>query len=329
MQYLMFITLIILLLIRKNDKFLEILGIGCLLILSFIINNTSDIVSYKNRFDNNISGLSPGYDYISKVGKYVFHDFELFRIIFCLIWILIIFKTIQKYTEYSNFAIALFILFPFLSNISQMRNALASAIVLYAMFYLLDDKKLSLLKYVLLICIAIIFHYASAFYLLFIFSRIKLRKIDFKFITAIVFIVLLFLLLVGNSPLLLIGDVIKIGRISQWLTANININVNSLRGCGILFIFQVISYILFKLAYHNLVEYCKYSADTKSKISLPIFFDKQKLDIAYKINILMFLFAPFYLLSPTYFRLFQNVLMFDYCIYASSIFYSYKCSRLC
>ena len=114
-------------------------------------------------------------------GFYAFKAFTTF------IQLLLISLTIWKLSRYPNLVLCLYMVYPFPLNVSQMRNALATAVFIFSIRYLMEDiseiriRKLRLttndLKYILCILIAALIHSASLIWLvLLVAKKFSLRK---------------------------------------------------------------------------------------------------------------------------------------------------------
>lgn len=116
-----------------------------------------------------------GYSFICNIFYNLGWSFGHFKYLLSFVCLLLIFRTLYKFSRYPALSAALFLLFPLIVDITQLRNFVAYSIVFTAIPYLFEDKKLSTLKYVAIVMIAATVHITSAFYLLFVLSKYKVK----------------------------------------------------------------------------------------------------------------------------------------------------------
>lgn len=114
-------------------------------------------------------------------------NFIQFKILITFLQLLLIFKTVWSFSKYPNMVIALYFLFPFPLHIAQMRNALATAIFVFGMRYLISEdnsikiKKLRLtiddIKYIGIVMVAACVHTLSIGWLILLIAK----KTNLKF----------------------------------------------------------------------------------------------------------------------------------------------------
>lgn len=130
-------------------------------------------IMYLNCFAPDFSLHEPGYMLLCKLFFVLGFSFRQFRMVISVFISLMTVKSMSYYTKNINFALALYILFPFCSAASGIRGAFAGAIVLFAIHFLFQNGKRSVIKYIITILIATLFHYTSVFYLIFLIAKIK------------------------------------------------------------------------------------------------------------------------------------------------------------
>ncbi len=126
---------------------------------------------------------------------HVFHfSFYQFKGAITLIQLLLVSSTIKRYAKYPVFVLLLYMIYPFALNVCQMRNALATAIIIFALrFILSEDVKatrkigpftINDLLYVLFVIIATGIHTVSLFWgVLLIAKKLSLKStIIFTFV---------------------------------------------------------------------------------------------------------------------------------------------------
>lgn len=133
-------------------------------------------------------------------------SFLQFKAIVTAIQMLLIASTVWKYSKQPNLVMLLYFLCPFMLNVAQMRHALASAVFIFGIRYLIEDyedkpKKFKItnsdIKYIICILIATMIHTASLIWLVLLFAK----KFSFAFnifFTAAVNVLIMFVITPSN-----------------------------------------------------------------------------------------------------------------------------------
>lgn len=107
-------------------------------------------------------------------------SYEVYKSIITLIQLLLISSTIKRYSKYPNLVLVLYFWFPFLLDVAQMRNALATAIMIFGIQFLINDiesnsckEKITKneIKYIICIIVAALIHTATAGWILLLFAK--------------------------------------------------------------------------------------------------------------------------------------------------------------
>lgn len=109
-------------------------------------------------------------------------DFLAFKVMITFIQLMLINSTIWKYASYPNIVLAFYLLFPFPLHVAQMRSALATAIFVWGLRYIIEDRsrKISFLhitvsvndvKYIIVILIASLIHTQSIGWLVILLAK--------------------------------------------------------------------------------------------------------------------------------------------------------------
>lgn len=154
---------------RKSKRLYALSFAVCLAVMN-LCKDSYDINSYRWAYDNmRPHGKEPLYDILQNFGIEMGVPFDRFRFLFLLATILFLYLGLKRYSEYHTLMLAFFIIMPFFSGfITQMRNSLAGAIVIFAVPYLYQKKKSGIVKYVIFIVIASFIHISVLFYLILI-----------------------------------------------------------------------------------------------------------------------------------------------------------------
>lgn len=103
---------------------------------------------------------------LMRFGSLVGLEYDQFRFVVTLIESLLIQSTFKRYTENTAYTWLLFILFPGWWLTTLFRHTIALTILIWAIRYLIEDKKFNTIKYLLCVFVAGTFHSAFWFFLL-------------------------------------------------------------------------------------------------------------------------------------------------------------------
>ncbi|PJM74845.1 EpsG family protein [Bifidobacterium simiarum] len=168
-------------LIARKSKLVGGLLVVFMVIIGLGNTDNSDYRMFSTQYDNpqiwKIYGASePGYQFLMKVFRSFSLSFMTFRNFLLLVAIILVIATILDFSESISAVLALFFFVPFIINITQYRFFFASSICLFALRFLLKDKKHGLWVYIALVILAGTFHYSTLFYLLFAAIRVFDQK---------------------------------------------------------------------------------------------------------------------------------------------------------
>lgn len=176
--------------------FLTMILLVFLAFLAIRDNDNPDYINYFNLYlDPDISN-EVGYAVLEKIAKSIGLNYTWFRgsVICCsflFIWI-----GINRIDTNRNLIFALYAIFPFVFDAIQLRNLLASSIVIMVLPSLLSGRKKDIIKYVLGVFVATSIHVLAIVYIIFIFvpfreeSILKKRFIQLLFVCSIIFVIL-------------------------------------------------------------------------------------------------------------------------------------------
>lgn len=176
------IVLVILNMYFKKNKFLYCVLFMWMWIIMAFTSGIADEGLYINRYshpENWIGSSEIIYSATISIGNKLGMSFGQFKAAISCIQLLLIFSTIWKLAEYPNLVSTLFLIYPFALNVAQMRNTLATAVLIFAIRYLFDDglkvKQRGLtsndIKYVIAILIATYIHSASLIWLILVLAK--------------------------------------------------------------------------------------------------------------------------------------------------------------
>ena len=144
-------------------------------------DNNNDFLEYKEKYeylDKDVL-LEPGYGLLNYLFRSLGFDFMMFKALISFLGLLLIYRTIWKLTDYKALVATLYLIYPFIIDITQIRNFIASSIVIFAIPLLFQKGISSIFKYVAFVLTAATVHSAAFFYLVFIVAK---RKIGIRLI---------------------------------------------------------------------------------------------------------------------------------------------------
>lgn len=194
------VALIILLYLAGQNKTKSKSITALILFLMWVLlafNTVSpDGEAYRSSYDNYIflaNHYEPLYSLLVWIGHRFNFTFDTFRAVYSILVVLFTFLGCRKYTEYTSKGLSLYLVTYFVWYISGMRIALAIAITIYAVSFLLSNTKRSLILFCLILLVAVLVHYSCGLFYLLLFARqkeINWKKFIWIFLAACLFTVI-------------------------------------------------------------------------------------------------------------------------------------------
>lgn len=173
--------------IKKNDqlKYESIIFFIVAVIIWLILVTNYQNTDYEGYYImyNNPSlkyWLNPGYLFLEQLGNRLSINFYWFRFIFVSVPYFIVVKYIYKKSECPVIVLIAYSFFPFLLDCVQIRNFFAYGLIVYGLRYLDDINRKNVIKYILIVALASLFHFTAFFYLLLIIVPFWEEKKIFK-----------------------------------------------------------------------------------------------------------------------------------------------------
>ena len=162
----------------KVVEFLLLIFMWCFYALN---TYSGDYISYEYVYSLIGSGskwiyFEPGFTLIMVLCKTIGLSFTGFRIVLATVFVLFLQKTIKRYTNNVALVLAIYMIFPFMYFASVLRGGVAGLIIVYSMSYLQTDETKGVVKYIIGVLVATLFHTSSIFFLVFILSRGEIKK---------------------------------------------------------------------------------------------------------------------------------------------------------
>ena len=269
-------------------------------------------------------GLAIGYDILFNMFQNTGVSFTVFKMFTASFSLLTVFLAIKKTTNNISMVFALYAIYPFISSISQIRNAMATAIVIYFLICYIQDPKHKIKKYIFGVILASLFHYSALVYLIFIFAKFDFNKSRLSVrIIIILVIVITFITIRTNMLYNILSSYITNNRLIGWLDFESSLKWategnHNWKMKLILITLHFLGYFIF---YNIYIRYKKLLINNRNKL---IYLDLNRnyylnidaIEFVNYIQLLLFILIPFYMLSPTYLRLYINVLPIIYIILA-------------
>ena len=169
--------------LKPRSKYLYVIIIFFLWLCMAGTYGNADEDIYMSRYNNPnlwVSNTEFLYNSIMAFFRNIGCSYELYKAIITLIQLLLISSTIKRYSIYPNLVLISYFWFPFLLDIAQMRNALATAIMIFGIQFLINDiesnncdKKITKneIKYIICITMATLVHTATVGWILLLLAK--------------------------------------------------------------------------------------------------------------------------------------------------------------
>lgn len=253
-----------------------------------------DIPTYKIRYDMGFVSYSISeklYDIIALQFRDIGFSFEIFHLIITIICMLIISYVIIKMAENISFVMANMLGFATIEYSIQIQSMCATAIIVYAVYYLINNSKKNRLKvnfvYSLLIIMACGFHFMSIFFLLFL----SVSYINSKNLKYIIFIE--FILILAFFPY-----INQLTGYSSAISAYLGNYRSPIFICVMVF-FQIIGVVIIKKINDSM--------QSKELISIN---EKLRVNYIYSLSLILTLITPFYALTVLVNRIVRTMWVF-------------------
>ena len=176
-----FVGLILLGLFLPKSNIVALLTIVFLGWLSLISINIADFSSYQGIYyaisKDQLYQTGYGWYFLNSIGRNLGLTYIQFKTILVIVSLILLFITIKCFVGQNlNYIWALYLLYPSLINITQIRFAFAMSLVLVGLIFLFKKKLWSTIVYVLIVLMAISIHTGTSYYLLFLLILIIEKK---------------------------------------------------------------------------------------------------------------------------------------------------------
>lgn len=293
--------------IIKNNKIVLFSTFIFMILLFGGIYNCADEENYRFHYeyiaDNGVSFLMKeiGYQYLQLFFIKLGFSYTAFKTSVAIIGFVLIKKTLLQYTTKYNFVIFLYFIYPFIFDVVQFRNFIATAIFIYSFRYLVESSKI---KFTIGLLIAVSIHYVMILFIPFIF----LKKYSIKRLvkTAIIIVPILSFLtstsLIPKLAGIIVGSELMFAFDQYFQRAN----------WGFIFLwFKQLSFILLTYKCYTLLK-----MDDRINNEW-----KQFNEIVVKLNIYTIIICfPLVMFDGNFARIFRDVLVLNYIVISQILF---------
>lgn len=148
------------------------------ILFSFCSELIPDYRSYARVFGRLNSGIynhsmETGYWLLCKFAVFLGLDFSVFRKIYGLIGFTLMGSTAVRYTDKPYRVFLLYLLYPFLLDLVQIRHFMACAIIIFGIRYLEEFKKENVVKYIMCVLLAMTQHSSAIVYSVFLLAYLR------------------------------------------------------------------------------------------------------------------------------------------------------------
>ena len=231
-----------------------------------------------------------------------------FRIVLAIIYIVLLYIAVNKYTNCVALVLFIFLLFPFTYFFSVLRAGLSGIIVVIGINQLVKMKKWWFLKYIIFIAIAALFHYSAVIFLPLVLAGGRQRKVRYFLIAAIIMAVIVYVLFNMGTIAKFLSIFTDRGKILSWVSFESVTDRSNIKG--------IIGSLLILFA--NIVLSYK-SSQIYDRVALTIGYDLNSYparlaNTVKYINILMIIIAPFLMITSVYLRFIWEIFLLNICV---------------
>lgn len=301
---------------KKHSRFFALLLITIMWIL--FAGNTKNpdqinyITTYKLSSNMQITldftKSEPGFYFINKFFSILSNNYNVFLFEIVFICFLLIDNTVKRYTNNCNYVFICYFFYSFFLDVVQVRSFIAMSIIIFAIKYLIEDKKGNKFKFLIFLFIAGIIHYSAFLYVVLIFIKKNNKQKLVKGIIYIAFFLSILTIINNNkipflSTIMMDTEIIS-DKISNWFS-------NSAR-FGFLIKWFEQTVIFFTIILTKRITEKNINTFKRNNEKTMIY-----CDTIYWINFCMFILFPFYIVTASFWRLMRSIIFLNYIAYAN------------
>lgn len=280
------------------------------ILLSFCTNfDRPDFMNYQyayyriEKYGMAVDDCEIGYAILCKILNILGLEFQQAVVIMMLLFLGIIAVSIPKYTQSVAMVSSLFMVYPLFMSGIQIRNSIAMAIIVFAVRYLVSEKKYSLIKYSLCVVVAMSFHSTALIY----FSLILVRFIKKENIKYLSVVLAVFIAFVSRMDISVLRSIFGEGRYEAKFFSHTNTFQEFLMALA----WQITAIIVITLLHTKIKE-------TQNFVEDNIWLEQIQ-EIIVRINIALIVILPLYYVDFSTERLYRNIMVLNFVYIANSI----------
>lgn len=258
--------------------------------------DSPDYKQYRFMYESIDTGIfrkyEPAYVLLNKCCLHAGLSYTQFRCMVAFIAVILVLAAVSKLTDNINIALAMLLIYPYLAFASGIRSTIPFGIALLSVSVLLSGNKYSVVKYIVGILCASLFHYSYIIYILFlyIYKPIKIQK----FVTLAIAEIIVIGMWVSGNLYSIFSKFIVHEKFLNWLNPSYYARPSFLSGLFIAMVVLFSDYVLFKnISYGNKDML---GQDGRKRMETLITAGKECMK-------LMVLFVPLFFINVTYERL--------------------------
>ncbi len=307
--------------IKRKSKIILFITTGWLWILYGWSNSTADFSIYQNRYylyESRSSYTEVLYTLLVKISNNIGLDFRFFLILSSLIAITLIAKTAYDLAENYNLVLGLYIIFPFVMDVTAIRYFLASSVIIWGFHYLVNNKDEQIknsFKWCICVIIASGIHIACIFFSILVLAKFMSTK---KIISIVVISIIVMSIVLNSTVLFKLVSLFSADKAAIVFASQVNttrVRLNYLRVILILLEFIVANVLITKRQNQFL-----FIDNNKLKLK---YGNKDISSLLIKCNILSLLVLPLITYVVDFYRILLTVSFLNY-IYFTLFFFKYK-----
>lgn len=252
------------------------------------------VANYGEGFSTSDIGLV----YLMRIGNILNLNYNIFLLVVSFLGLLLITKTIYKYSLKPQYVISLYFVYPFLLDVVQVSHFLAMSLVIYGIGILVNTEKNNSLIFIFIILLASSLHIISIIFLpVLMFYRSSVHKL-YRYITII--LMLSIPIAYTSLPYRVISMFFSTIRVEQYF--------NNRPNFGFLIQFLIQGLILLFIWYARKIT-------NQNKIYSTF------ADVVFKVNVYLLLLYPLYMINGTFERGFRMVIILNQMVLTNAIYH--------
>lgn len=295
---------VILVIIKKKSKLITLLTFAVMVTIYFLNTTSGDYENYLWEYNtSSYYTVESGFTWIMKIASSCSLSFNQFQGIVCTISLLLVFYVFKHYSENYHLFFSVYFIYQYFYDIDSLKNFLARAILLLAIYMLIEGKRK---HFIFTLLIGLLIHRTLIIYLplaLFNPERGFSRK-SMKY-CSIAVVVLCFVIFVLHSRFEFLGSFLMVALERDNLNAKLNTYLTRSTQFGFLIYF--------------VLHACDIFLVWRSK-RFSEFVGEEQTDrlcqFTWFINLYVVMFFPLIMINNVFFRLFNNIILLNFILYS-------------